>query len=144
MASGVDLAIVSGHLPSPLARVDAGEGTRFVADRRSASRKAWLSGRLTVTGAITIDGGAMTALRGGASLLPAGATGVTGDFRRGDVVDIIDRSSAIASSVVARGLSEYDADDARRILGLRSDAIAAVLGHAPRAALIHRDHLVML
>lgn len=140
-ASGVDLAIVSGHLPLPLARVDAGEGTRFVADRRSASRKAWLSGRLTVAGAITIDAGATAALRGGASLLPAGATAVSGAFARGDVVDIV---TGTDQHPVARGLSEYDANDARHIVGLRSDAIGAVLGHAPRAALVHRTHLVLL
>ena len=138
-ASGVDLVIVSGHLPRPLARVEAGEGTRFVADRRSGSRKAWLSGRATVAGSIVVDAGAAAALRSGASLLPAGATAIEGAFRRGDVVDIASEAGAIA-----RGLSEYDADEARQILGRRSDAIADVLGYAPRAALVHRDHLVLL
>ena len=139
MASGVDLTIVSGHLSSPLARVAAGEGTRFVADRRARRRKAWLSGRATVAGSIIVDAGAAAALATGASLLPAGATAAMGDFKRGDVVDIAGPTGAIA-----RGLSEYDADDARRILGCRSDAVAVILGHAPRAALVHRDHLVLL
>lgn len=138
-ASGVDLAIISGHLPCPLARVAAGEGTLFVADKRSGSRKAWLSGRLTVQGMIEVDDGAADALRGGASLLPAGALSLVGTFKRGDVVDILN-----AGKPIARGLSEYDADEAGRILGLRREGVAAVLGYAPRAALVHRDHMVMV
>ncbi len=46
--------------------------------------------------------------------------------------------------IIARGLSEYDAADAARIVGLRSDAIGDVLGYAPRSALVHRDQLVLL
>ncbi len=140
MASGVDLVIVSGHEPHPLARVADGAGTVFVADGRARSRKAWLAGRLTVKGSITVDGGAAKALKRGASLLPAGARAVSGQFVRGDVVDVVDADGA----TLARGLSEYDSDAAARIVGLKSDAIAAALGHEPRAALVHRDHMVLL
>ena len=139
-ASGVDLVIVSGHEPHPLARVAKGAGTRFVADARARSRKAWLAGRLTVKGSIAIDAGAARALGKGASLLPAGAKSVTGSFARGDVVDIVGPTGV----AVARGLSEYDSVSVARIAGLKSEAIAAALGHAPRSALVHRDHMVML
>lgn len=139
-ASGADLVIISGHEAQPLTRVDAGAGTRFVADKRASPRKAWLAGRLTVKGTITIDTGAAKALAGGASLLAAGAKSVSGSFARGDVVAV----AAGNGTLVARGLSEYDAADAVRIIGLKSDAQARALGYAPRAALIHRDHMVML
>ncbi|MFM9976717.1 MAG: glutamate 5-kinase [Sphingomonadaceae bacterium] len=139
-ASGVDLVIVSGHEARPLARVADGAGTRFVADKRARSRKAWLAGRLTVKGTIEVDAGAASALARGASLLPAGARHVTGSFARGDVVDII----GPLGTAIARGLSEYPSDEAVRIAGLKSDAIAQALGHAPRSALIHRDHMVLL
>lgn len=139
-ASGADLVIVSGQEPQPLARVDGGGGTRFVADKRASSRKAWLAGRLTVKGTITIDAGAAKALAGGASLLAAGAKSIAGIFARGDVVAVAGPDGA----VVARGLSEYDATDAAKIIGLKSDAQAEALGYAPRAALVHRDQMVML
>ena len=138
--SGVDLVIVSGHEPHPLARVAGGAGTRFVAAHAARSRKAWLAGRLTVKGSIAVDDGAARALRGGASLLAAGATAVSGAFARGDVVDV----TGPGGHVVARGLSEYASGDAARLVGLKSDAIGDVLGHAPRAAMIHRDHMVLL
>ena len=139
-SSGADLIIVSGFEPHPLARVAEGAGTLFVADRRARGRKAWLAGRLTVKGEIEVDAGAASALAKGASLLPAGARGVTGRFARGDVVDIV----GPLGLPIARGLSEYDSDEAIKVAGLKSADIEDVLGHTPRAAMVHRDHLVML
>ncbi len=139
-SSGVDLIIVSGHEPHPLARVAEGAGTLFVADKRARSRKAWLAGRLTVKGEIEVDGGAASALAKGASLLPAGARTVTGKFARGDVVDII----GPMGTAIARGLSEYDSDEAIKVAGLKSADIESVLGHTPSAAMVHRDHMVLL
>jgi glutamate 5-kinase len=139
-ASGVDLIIISGHEAHPLARVNNGAGTIFLADKRARSRKAWLAGRLTVKGTIIVDDGAAKALAKGASLLPAGARAITGSFIRGDVVDIVGPDGR----AIARGLCEYPSDEAARIAGLKSNAIARALGHAPRSALVHRDHLVML
>src|SRR3546814_3713141 len=92
------------------------------------------SGRLTVKGAIHIDEGAAGALARGKSLLAAGATRVEGAFRRGDPVDII----APDSRAIARGLAEYDIEDARKLAGQRSDAHEMILGYTPRGALIDR------
>ncbi|SNS45782.1 glutamate 5-kinase [Sphingomonas laterariae] len=141
MSAGAHLAIISGKLDRPLtAFADGGRGTVFVAERGASARKAWLAGRLTAKGAIHVDAGAAAALGQGRSLLPAGATSVDGRFARGDVVDIIGPDAL----PVARGMAEYDADDAARIVGRRSDALEALLGYAPRAALVHRDHMVLL
>jgi glutamate 5-kinase len=139
-SSGVDLIIVSGTEPHPLARVDTGAGTRFIADKRAKSRKAWLAGRLTVKGRIEVDAGATKALANGASLLAAGAVRVSGAFVRGDVIDIIGPEG----TPIARGLSEYDSTDAARIAGLKTNAQAVALGYAARSALVHRDHMVLL
>ena len=138
--SGVDLVIVSGYEPHPLSRVEAGAGTRFLADKRARSRKAWLAGRFTVKGSIEVDAGAANALANGASLLAAGAVGVAGNFARGEVIDIIDGAGAR----IARGLSEYDSTEAVRIAGMKTSAQAEALGYAPRAALVHRTHMVLL
>jgi len=140
-AAGAHLAIVSGQQERPLTAFSAGgRGTVFVAEKGASARKAWLAGRLTAKGRIHVDAGAAKALGNGRSLLAAGATTVEGRFGRGDVVDIVGPGDA----VIARGLAEYDADDAARIVGHRSDALAAILGYAPRGALVHRDHMVML
>jgi glutamate 5-kinase len=139
--AGAHLAIISGKVDRPLTAFDAaGRGTVFVAEKGASARKAWLAGRLTAKGRIHVDAGAAKALANGRSLLAAGATGVEGRFARGDVIDIAGPDGA----VLARGLAEYDAEDAAKITGRRSDALAAILGYAPRAALVHRDHMVML
>jgi glutamate 5-kinase len=141
MAAGAHLAIVSGKVDHPLAAFEAsGRGTVFVAEKRARPRKAWLAGRLTAKGRIHVDAGAARALAQGRSLLAAGATAVEGKFARGDVVDIVGPEEHL----LARGLAEYDAADAAAITGKRSDALEAVLGYAPRAAMVHRDHMVML
>lgn len=139
--AGADLVIVSGKEMHPLQRLDTGKnGTIFVASARAKARKAWLAGRLTVRGTVQVDAGAVNALISGASLLAAGVVSVAGSFSRGDVVDIADPDGG----VIARGLCEYDSVEVAQIAGLKSNAIAAVLGYAPRSALIHRDHMVRL
>lgn len=140
-AAGAHLAIISGHVDRPLTAYAAGaRGTVFIADRPERARRAWLAGRLTVKGRLNVDAGAAKALTNGRSLLPAGVVGVEGRFARGDVIDIVGPDGA----VIGRGLAEYDVEDAARITGKRSDVLAEILGYAPRAAMVHRDHLVLL
>ena len=139
--SGAHLAIISGKRDHPLAAFEAdGVGTVFVGERPGGARKAWLAGRLTVRGRVIVDAGCAAALAQGRSLRAAGALSVEGRFARGDVVDVVGPDG----QAIARGLIEYDADDAAKIVGRRSDAHGAVLGYAPRSALVHRDHMVML
>ena len=140
-AAGAHLAIVSGKQDRPLtAFAAAGRGTVFVAQKGASARKAWLAGRLTSKGRVLVDAGAARALGDGRSLLAAGATAVEGRFARGDVVEVVGPDGAL----IARGLVEYDAGDAAKIVGRRSEAQAEILGYAPRGALVHRDHMVML
>ncbi len=136
-AAGAGLAIASGRIDHPLS-TDA-RHTLFVAERSAPARKAWLAGGLTAAGAIHVDAGAARALTEGRSLLAAGSIRVEGAFVRGDLITIAGPDGAIA-----RGLSEYDAADAMRLLGRRSDEHEALLGYAPRAALVHRNHMALL
>jgi len=136
-SAGAHLAILSGRVDHPLA--DEQRHTMFVAERTASARKAWLAGGLTARGRIHVDAGAAHALADGSSLLAAGATRVEGEFARGDLITIEGPDGTIA-----RGLAEYDAADAVRLLGLRSEDQSAVLGYAPRAALVHRSHLALL
>lgn len=140
-SAGAHLAIANGTHDHPLERLaTTGRCTVFTAGKQGKGRKLWLAGRMTARGRILVDAGAMQALAKGSSLLPAGATAIEGRFARGDVIEI----ASAAGEIIARGLSEYDAADAARIIGLRSDAIAEILGYAPRSALVHRDQLVLL
>ncbi len=139
--AGIALAIASGRIDHPLAAfATSGRGTLFTAERSAGARKAWLAGGLTAKGEIIVDAGAAKALSGGNSLLAAGVISVAGGFRRGDLVAII----GPGGTPVARGLSEYDAVDAARLCGIRSDDQAAILGYAPRSALVHRNHMALL
>lgn len=135
---GAALMIASGLTDHPLARALAGGvGTVFAAVTRPRPRLAWLAGRARVRGTIHVDAGAAAAIARGASLLPAGIVRVDGGFVRGDLVAI-----AGPAGDVARGLSEYDAVEVARIAGAPRDAVAALLGHTPRSAVVHRDQMV--
>jgi glutamate 5-kinase len=137
-AAGATLAIVNGKIDHPLST--PARHSVFLPEKSAPARKAWLAGGLTAMGEITIDAGAIAALRNGKSLLAAGATRVAGTFARGDLVTVMDPDGR----TLARGLSEYHAAEAAAIIGLRSEAQAAILGYAPRAALIHRNHMALL
>ncbi len=136
-AAGAPLAIASGRIDRPLST--AARHTLFVAERAAPARKAWLAGGLTARGTIAVDAGAAQALVAGASLLAAGTTAIDGVFARGDLVRIVGPDGAMA-----RGLSEYDADDARKLIGRKRDEHAAILGYAPRTALVHRNHMALI
>jgi glutamate 5-kinase len=139
--AGIALVIGSGLHPAPIARVTGqGIGTLFRPRRKAGARKAWLGGRLRLKGALLVDMGAAAALGRGSSLLAAGITGVEGDFQRGDAVAIRDGEGR----VLAHGLAEYDAADCARLVGRQSGDQAAILGYAPRSAVVHRDQLVLL
>ena len=143
--AGIALAILNGTYDAPLARaLDGNIGTLFMPRkdrrRRAGARKAWLGGRLRLKGALVIDAGAAQALISGSSLLAKGVALVEGEFRRGDALAIRDETGR----VLAHGLSEYDAAECAAIKGLHSSEQEALLGYAPRSAMVHRDQLALL
>ncbi|KQM18910.1 glutamate 5-kinase [Novosphingobium sp. Leaf2] len=138
--AGICLVIGNGQHDRPLARIiEGGVGTLFVPRGKAGARKAWLGGRLKLKGEIIVDAGAAAALGRGSSLLAKGITGIEGIFSRGDPVAIVDADG----TVLAHGLCEYDAAECAAIVGLHSSAQQAVLGYAPRSAVIHRDQMVL-
>ena len=140
--AGCSVIIAPGSLTRPLARLaEGGPCTRFLArDSPRRARKEWIAGALAAMGVLRIDGGAARALRRGSSLLPAGVLAVEGAFGRGDAVIVRDPDG----NDIAKGLCAYDAEDARRICGRKTEQIAALLGYRGRDELIHRDDLVLL
>ncbi|MCJ2180288.1 glutamate 5-kinase [Novosphingobium album (ex Hu et al. 2023)] len=138
--AGICLVIGNGQHDRPVARVTGeGIGTLFLPCRKASARKAWLGGRLRLKGSLVVDAGAAAALERGSSLLAKGITEVEGVFERGDPVAIVDG----AGQVLAHGLSEYDAAECAAITGMHSSEQAAVLGYAPRSAVVHRDQMVL-
>ena len=95
---------------------------------------------MRLKGSITVDAGAASALVDGSSLLPAGVTAVEGNFLRGDAIAILDQDG----NRLGQGLAEYDALDCARVMGRHSSELEALLGHAPRRAIVHRDQMVLL
>ena len=143
--AGIATALFCGRVDAVVSALAKDElrGTlvRAQGDRLRA-RKQWLR-HAPASGRLRIDEGAASALhRRGASLLPGGVTGVEGDFRRGDVVEVV---SATSDAVpIARGLAQYGADEIRRIARRHSNDIEAVLGFRYGESVIHRDDLVLM
>jgi len=139
--AGIALAIANGTPNAPIARaLEQGVGTLFLPRRKAGARKAWLGGRLRLKGTLVIDDGAARALAHGGSLLAAGITTVEGVFQRGDAVAIQEPTGR----TIAHGLSEYDASECSTLKGRQSAEHAALLGYAPRSAVVHRDQMVLL
>ncbi|HWG71123.1 MAG TPA: glutamate 5-kinase [Steroidobacteraceae bacterium] len=142
MGAGCHLCIAKGALQHPLHCIEEGARcTWFVPSSTPlATRKQWIAGTLRPAGAIVVDDGAVRALMGGKSLLPAGVTRAVGRFDRGDTVSIIGPDG----SEVARGICAYSDNDAARIIGRKSGDIEKVLGFRGRDEIVHRDDLVLI
>lgn len=142
--AGAEVVIAAGRAPNVITRIVGGEpvGTRFPAlETPLESRKRWIYAGPTPAGSLTVDEGAALALRDeGSSLLPAGITGVSGDFGRGDTVSILRPDG----SELARGTTRYGSAELRQIMGCHSDEIAARLGYAYGPVAVHRNDLILL
>ena len=137
--AGCAMAIADGRPDHALrALAEGGTATWFAARGDPvAARKAWIAA-MKPRGAVDVDAGAAAALASGRSLLPAGVTGVTGTFGRGDAVVVRGPDGELA-----HGLVRYTAAEARAVAGRKSRDIEAVLGYPGRAALIHRDDMAI-
>jgi len=141
VAAGCATLIANGHQLDPLTAIEAGGPATWFAPRGTplAARKQWIAGALEPRGRLQIDDGALEALAAGRSLLAVGVTAVSGEFQRGDAVEV----SGNDGRTVARGLAAYSSSETRAIMGARSDQYEALLGYRGRSAVIHRDNLVL-
>lgn len=141
--AGEVAVIANGREDDVIRRLIEGEklGTVFVpVNRRMTSRDRWIAMSKRPAGVIHVDDGAAKALADhGKSLLAIGITSITGNFAKGDVVVVRDPRGR----ELARGLINYDADEARKIMGRRSDEFADLLGRRAYDEVIHRDNFVL-
>ena len=146
-AAGIATVICNGLRPGALEAVLAGEreGTRFATrEARYSSFKLWLKYAKPSRGTLLIDEGAVRAVReGSASLLPVGVVDVLGDFDAGDAVDIVQSDGGDEQGrALAKGISNYSAEELRQVIGMKSAAVRAILPRASEEA-VHRDYLVV-
>ncbi len=136
--------IASGRCRDAAVRIAGGEkiGTWFSApSRRTGSRQRWMLAELDLVGEVRVDNGAANALRHRrSSLLPVGVVGASGNFRRGELVAVIDA----VGNEIARGLVAYNCQDISRIAGASSHQIRDRLGYEYGAEVIHRNNMVVL
>ena len=140
VAGGCAMAIMEGSVLRPLQALAQGANrTWFIAQGDpQAARKRWINA-MKPKGELRLDAGAVAAMAQGKSLLPAGVTAVTGSFGRGDPVALVSPEG----DIMGKGLVRYTAVEAKAIAGHRSGEIEAILGYQGRAALVHRDDLVI-
>jgi glutamate 5-kinase len=141
--SGASTVIAWGREPDALVRLVRGEsiGTLLVAQtQKQQARKQWMADHLQLRGAVTVDDGAASKVKGeGKSLLPIGMTDVEGDFSRGDVIAIRD----VSGLELARGLANYSSTEARLLCRKPSGEFEKLLGYSAEPEMVHRDNLVL-
>ncbi len=119
-------------------------GTLFLPANSSAKREAkrrWLASFSHISGTVCIDDGAADALRKkGASLLPSGATSISGTFKRGDVIQII---HAGTGEIVGNGITNFSSAEAIKLLGCHSNEVRKILECDAEDEMIHRNNMVL-
>ena len=142
--SGVTMVIASGGREGVVREIVQGKkvGTIFISkENRLQIRKRWLAFGASVSGKVCVDKGCEQALlKDGSSLLAAGITAVDGDFELGNTISIVSGSGR----ELARGISNYSADDLKKIKGAHTHEISYILGFKPYDEVVHRDNLVLL
>lgn len=141
--AGCACIIAGGKQQNAIGRVFSGEelGTLFLPKKTMGGKLRWIAYATTVNASIVVNSGAMDALlKRKASLLGAGVTDVNGDFKRGDVVSIVDPSGR----EFARGIVNYNSDETRLLSGKKSDEIDLVVENRNYDAIVTRDNLAIL
>jgi glutamate 5-kinase len=141
--SGILTHIARGSEENILLRIANYEniGTQILpSSNKLESRKRYLLGNQYSQFAISVDNGAVRALKRGGSLLPAGITSASGAFERGDSVKIQDNTG----TTIAAGLANYSQEDIIKICRLNSSEIEATLGYNYGDEVIHHNNMVLL
>ena len=139
---GCDTLIMKGNQKNPIKNFEKNKnGTLFKSPikKKKVSFKNWLGGSINISGSVKIDEGAIKALKLGASLLPSGVKKISGNFAKGDIIEILNDSG----KKLGRGISYYDSHELNLIKGKKSIYIKDTLGYEGREEIIHRDYLFL-
>jgi len=142
--SGTDTLIVNGQRTNVLQDIAAGKmpGTLLEAPEQPlAARKQWIASQLEAKGQLTLDDGAADIVcHKNKSLLAVGVQKVSGEFKRGDLVNCCNQEGKI----IASGLCNYNSQECQALAGKTSSEIEATLGYINESEIIHKDNLVIL
>ena len=137
--NGCTTVITNSNKNNPVSSIDTNNSTFFYPlASTNSSKKKWLLNHLNPSGSLIIDDGAKNAILKNKSLLPAGIIDIKGRFKRGDVISILLRNGL----KVAIGISSYDYNDVKKIVGKNSREISKILGFEGRDEVVHKDNLV--
>ncbi len=141
--SGGHAIIANGKTPNIIKKIfnEDNIGTIFMPTEHLTGKKRWIGYATNITGKIKINGGAKKALlEKEASLLSIGVTDILGEFKKGEVVTILDEND----KEFAKGMVNYDSSDCKKIIGVHSEKILEILGYKNYDAIITRDNIVIL
>jgi glutamate 5-kinase len=140
--SGCYMAIANGNYNNPIKEMlESKKCTWFIPKiSKLDARKQWIIGSIAPKGEVTIDLGAVRAINGGKSLLPAGVKKIEGNFEKGDHILVKDQNDIEC----ARGLASFSSIEIEKIKGFHSSKIKSILGYSAREEIIHKDDLVKL
>jgi len=141
LAIGCHMIITKGTGKSPINNLIKGKKATWFISKISpkSARKSWISAQLKINGSITVDSGAEKALINGASLLPAGILSISGNFDKGDIINVFN----VKKKVICTGITAYPANEAKIIAGAKSDEIEKLLGYHSKDVVIHRDDMII-
>ena len=142
MNAGCNMLIANGKNFNPIQRIINKKLYTWFKPKISNldARKKWIISSLSSSARIYIDYGASKALKSGKSLLPAGIIKITGSFKKGDNIIIVDNNN----TNIARALSSFTSEEINKIKGLQSNQIENILGYASKSEIIHKDDIVIL
>ena len=140
--AGCNMIIASGLYENPISRIEKKNNCTWFLSKISKlhARKKWIISSISPKGEITIDDGAKKALINGKSLLAAGIKKVSGRFKKGDHIKILDSKR----KEFARGLSSFTSDEIVKIMGHHSNQIEKLLGYVTKSEVIHKDDMVKI
>ena len=139
--AGCNMVIANGLYLNPLEQIKENNCTWFISKiPKLDARKKWIISSISPKGELTIDDGAKKALTNGKSLLAAGIKKVSGNFKKGDHVKVLDSKR----KEFARGLSSFSSNEINKILGCHSNEIKKILGYVSKSEVIHKDDMVKI
>lgn len=140
---GGKVLVANGKYPSVIREIFSGKeiGTAFLPNEEGLSeKKRWIGFATNIIGRIIVNKGAKEAILKNSSILPIGVTNIINDFKKGEVVSILDENG----NEIARGMVNYNSDDCRKIIGYHSDDILKILGYKNYDAIVTRDNITLL
>ncbi len=138
--AGCNMVIANGLYFNPINLIEKKNNCTWFISKVSKlqARKKWIISSISPKGELIIDNGAKKALTNGKSLLAAGIKKVSGKFKKGDHIKIID----IKRREFARGLSSFSSDEINKIMGCHSNQIEKILGYISKSEVVHKDDMV--